>query len=390
MRECPFALYLLSYLCVLLVGAVNYERKVPGQPNFNRSLVSLDEQDLRNLSTVSSQFLVAIRFIGPLALDPEPSPTAALRCEIFSRITLPSLIAATNNAPARTKMKIIFINSSEILEPTCKRVVQKSKNMLGRRLYFSNSTLTYMEHADLDHDLLFFARLDTDDSFGPDVCVEIHRQFIQSSLPIAILSPFYGNLWYPTAGDSDCGDMIYNINIKLYPVIQTTAIYKSSFKKIIGIDDDEDLLKWLSDYPGMRVLPYHFEHPKPEQAFDSIRHVIGRDWDCRRATDCMLYYNTWAQNGVPGMIYTQTGIQSSLARKGWINTTHLKWYDHYERDDSKPNVCKALQYFSIDKWQIINLRQKFLQYGGNLTLSGLAAGPARTNLTQGMEGWTGM
>jgi len=179
----------------------------------NRTLISLEEQQLRNISSISSLFMIVIRFMGSIAFEPQHNPTAAIRCEIFSRITLPALIAATNNAPPRTKMKIVFINASAVLEPTCARVVNKARNQLGRRLYFSASNSTYMEHTDMDHDLLFFARLDTDDSFGPDVLPEIHRQFLQSQLPIAVLSPFYGNLWYPTAGDSDCGDIIYNINI---------------------------------------------------------------------------------------------------------------------------------------------------------------------------------
>ena len=84
-----------------------------------------------------------------------------------TRITLPALIAATNNAPPRTKIKIILINSSVILEPTCMRVVIKARNQLGRRLYFTETNSTFLEHADFTHDLLFFARLDTDDSFGP-------------------------------------------------------------------------------------------------------------------------------------------------------------------------------------------------------------------------------
>jgi len=84
-----------------------------------------------------------------------------------TRITLPALIAATNNAPPRTKIKIVLINSSVILEPTCMRVVIKARNQLGRRLYFTETNSTFIEHADFTHDLLFFARLDTDDSFGP-------------------------------------------------------------------------------------------------------------------------------------------------------------------------------------------------------------------------------
>ena len=49
-------------------------------------------------------------------------------------------------------------------------------------------------------------------------------------------------------------------------------------------------------------------------------------------TDALSYphthrqnYNTWStEGGFPGTIYTQTGIQSSLARTGWTNTSHLK------------------------------------------------------------------
>lgn len=285
----------LLFIQVAVTGTIR--RDYWGHNNKNgtmeRNLLLLDEQELRNFSSQTSMFMIAIRFMGEIAFKKTPNPTAALRCEIFARITLPALIAATNNAPPRTKIKIVFINSSAILEPTCARVVTKSRNMLGRRLYFSATNLTYMEHADMDHDLLFFARLDTDDGFGPDVLPEIHRQFIQSQLPVAVLSPFYGNLWYPTAGESDCGDFIYNINIVRYPVIQTTAIYKSSFKKILNIETDEEFRVWLSDYPGMRILPYHFEHPRPYQAFDSINHLIENDWDCKRSADCMLNYNTW-------------------------------------------------------------------------------------------------
>ena len=88
---------------------------------------------------------------------------------------------------------------------------------------------------------------------------------------------------------------------------------------------------------------------------------------------------------------TTTGIQSSLARTGWRNASHLKWYELYNPDNQldKPNSCRALQYFSIDKWQIKNLREKFKEFGDHLQLDGLAAGPSRTNLSQGMEGWTG-
>jgi hypothetical protein len=68
----------------------------------NRTLISLEEQQLRNISSISSLFMIVIRFMGSIAFEPQHNPTAAIRCEIFSRITLPALIAATNNAPPRT------------------------------------------------------------------------------------------------------------------------------------------------------------------------------------------------------------------------------------------------------------------------------------------------
>ena len=75
-------------------------------------------------------------------------------------------------------------------------------------------------------------------------------------------------------------------------------------------------------------------------------------------------------------------------------TTLLHYYTRYELYNpdnqlDKPNSCRALQYFSIDKWQVKNLREKFKEFADHLQLDGLAAGPARTNLSQGMEGWTG-
>ena len=156
--------------------------------NSTRTLISLEEQELRNITSISSMFMIVIRFMGQIAFEPEHNPTAALRCEIFARITLPGLIAATNNAPPRTKMKIVLINSSAVLEPTCARVVLKAKNQLGRRLYFSASNATYMEHTDMSHDLLFFARLDTDDRCG---CVRVYTGLTrrEGALPSDVHAP---------------------------------------------------------------------------------------------------------------------------------------------------------------------------------------------------------
>ena len=51
----------------------------------NRSLIIVEEQQLRNISTWSTLFMIIIRFMGPIAFEPKHNPTAALRCEIFSR-----------------------------------------------------------------------------------------------------------------------------------------------------------------------------------------------------------------------------------------------------------------------------------------------------------------
>ena len=54
-------------------------------PSHNRSLIIVEEQELRNISTWSTLFMIVIRFMGQIAFEPKHNPTAALRCEIFAR-----------------------------------------------------------------------------------------------------------------------------------------------------------------------------------------------------------------------------------------------------------------------------------------------------------------
>ena len=61
-----------------------YEQ-INNTPPRNRSLIIVEEQQLRNISTWSTLFMIIIRFMGPIAFEPKHNPTAALRCEIFSR-----------------------------------------------------------------------------------------------------------------------------------------------------------------------------------------------------------------------------------------------------------------------------------------------------------------
>ena len=57
------------------------------------------------------------------------------------------------------------------------------------------------------------------------------------------------------------------------------------------------------------MYPLLTSPPTPSlSAIESINHAVEGDWDCGHAPDCVLNYNTWAEEGgFPGTIYTQTG-----------------------------------------------------------------------------------
>ena len=60
--------------------------------------------------TTNSLFIVALRFIGPTAFKQIENPNGAVRCEIFSKVTLPSLVSAMRELPARSIMNVVLIN----------------------------------------------------------------------------------------------------------------------------------------------------------------------------------------------------------------------------------------------------------------------------------------
>lgn len=171
---------------------------------------------LENITDLSSLWIVPIRFVGPSAFGKVPDPVGAFRCELFASLTLPSLMAAINNPPPKTTISVVFVNASEISEPTCAKVIQNSIKILGNRLKFSSSCEDYINKYQLKEDLLFVTRFDSDDAIGPDTLLEIHRTFTTSKVPIGIISPFWGNLWYPSEGEGDCGQMIYCVNFQFF------------------------------------------------------------------------------------------------------------------------------------------------------------------------------
>jgi len=263
------------------------------------------------------------------------------------------------------------------------KVIDETKQLLGDNLYFSETTAAYLKLFPLQvnqADYLFYCRLDTDDAFHPKTFMQIHRNFINSAMPFGILSPYYGNLWYPTAGKG-CGDIIYNTNLRRYPIMQTSAFHKNSFKRVMNIYTDKELMNFFSKAPGLQMLPYHYEHLKPEDVFikimKSTEHNISMPINVQ---DCILYFNIF-DNGVPGIIYTQTGLQSSLVRKGWKRTTVLKWYERYEYKKDDPDVCETLQKFGMKINEINYLRDLIEKNHNRFSMDQLNAGKIHTNET---------
>ena len=326
----------------------------------------------------SNLFIIGLRFIGPTAFQPAENPSGAIRCQIFSKVTLPSLVAL--NIPIRSTLNIVLINESVILEPTCMKVIEKARSLLGKRLYFADSTKTFYTNFNLDADYIFYSRLDTDDAMHPKTLSSIHDNFMNSGMPFAVLSPYFGNLWYPTEG-TGCGEILYNTNLRRYPVMQTSAFHKEAFKRIMNMKSDKDMLNYISRLPGIQTIPYHFEHLTPEQIFTTLNQNIKSNktnFDLN-VHDCILYFNVWEVNGVPGILYTQTGLQSSLMRRGWKSTHHLKWYDRYVKREGDPDVCDTIEKFGISSKEVTELRRLIEKDHLRFSMNGLNAGGMHTN-----------
>ena len=75
-----------SFLVMLASQNAFEEQNLVNTSPRNRSLIIVEEQELRNISSWTTLFMIVIRFMGPIAFEPKHNPTAALRCEIFARL----------------------------------------------------------------------------------------------------------------------------------------------------------------------------------------------------------------------------------------------------------------------------------------------------------------
>lgn len=337
---------------------------------------------MRDTSKYSSLWLVPIRFVGPTAFSPKANPVGALRCELFSRLTLKSLVWAISPPPPRTRIEIILINQTAILEPTCAKVITRAQKLLKNQLHFAPDTESYLQlFAPLKEDVLFITRFDSDDAVGPRVFIETHAAFMKTKFPLAIISPFYGNLWYPFAGDGSCGQMIYNALVRKFPIFQTNAYDLAQLKEIVR--PKTTMVDFFTSEEGNYYMPMHYDHKDPEQYFRKFREQFKRNlppnWLCgmnnlqHYSSDCLLFFFSWSSDGIPGVIYTQTGLQSSLARAGHIDVDTLKYHRHYDAslEKTSPDVCaKGLAYFNVDKQEIAELREQYVRdmpkYAGHM------------------------
>lgn len=140
--------------------------------------ISGDSLPMSDISTLTSLWLIPIRFVGPTAFSQEVNPVGVLRCELFARLTLQSLAAVIKSPPPRTRIKVILINASAIIEPTCAKVIERTQQTLGQALSFASSPETYIGQFTLNEDLLFISRFDSDDAVGPQVILDTYLQHL--------------------------------------------------------------------------------------------------------------------------------------------------------------------------------------------------------------------
>lgn len=93
---------------------------------------------------------------------------------------------------------------------------------------------------------------------------------------------------------------------------------------LIQVHNEKELVDFFMSDKGQFYLPNHYDHKDPEHFFKRFRSEFKppKNWVCGDddlvgySSDCHLFFNTWTNNGIPGIIYTQTGLQRSLARAG--------------------------------------------------------------------------
>ena len=145
----------------------------------------------------------------------------------------------------------------------------------------------------------------------------------------------------------------------------------------MSFNTDKEVASFFSKQPGMQMMPYHYEHLRPE---DTLSNIVSNRSIAINVNDCVMFFNIW-ENGVPGIIYTQTGLQSSLVRKGWKRTSVLKWYEKYVKGDNDPDVCTTLAKFNIKRNDVNDLRSLIEANHNKFTMDNLNAGKLHTNET---------
>lgn len=110
-----------------------------------------------------SLFIIAIRFIGQIVTVPQANIAAAIRCDLFQHITLPSLVLAIKHAPIGSLVRVMIINESAIVEPTCYKLMRSIRTYLPTELIFAPRRNVFVVDPKIysEFDFIFFSRLDT-------------------------------------------------------------------------------------------------------------------------------------------------------------------------------------------------------------------------------------
>lgn len=184
-----------------------------------------------------------------------------------------------------------------------------------------------------------------DDAFPRHTLQTLQYQFFQSGLPIAVLSPLFVSLWYPTsikAGKFPCGELQYSTTSRNFQIMQSTAISLKQYAALTGSPASTAIV-WLK---SMKVLPYHYSHEQPQEAIQKVANVFPA---CKIAADCLLFLHAWVK-GASGFVYTQTGLQNSYQTTK-NPTQKLKFYNDrsVERRPGFPDFCEFIEDFGINR-----------------------------------------
>lgn len=157
---------LILWYC--LWGILNYRQPLASN-EFRKTLPhhigsDLDDQlALAVPQSTKSLFIIAIRFIGQIVTIPQANTVAAIRCDLFRHITLPSLLLAIKHAPMGSVIRVMIINESAIVEPTCYKLMHSIRNYFPTKLVFTPRRNIFVVDPRIysEFDFIFFSRLDT-------------------------------------------------------------------------------------------------------------------------------------------------------------------------------------------------------------------------------------